>query len=1288
MEIYGEGGTAGTDLGVTLSSIPTGPNSTGSRPPPKPGTAHSGVTSPPRLPEQPVRSVSVKPGPVQPRAQALTPAKPVSNLARRAGRVLRVTLYTTVPLLLLGLMALGITYVRLRHGPIAFDVLVPPIERGINAELSSYSVKIEGADLRLGESGELEFRLRQLSVLESDGVTVAVAPLAAVNISTAALWRAAIVPARVELIDPVINLVYTDDGGLALDTSVERIARAADGSGADSKLQARLPAATGTAVQTPAQETTQAKGPVPGRQLNLAKMLSDASRRARRRLDATAYLTEFGLRNASVVLNYAGQKSAWRVPEASVDFNHARRRSVISGRATVASQRGPWSLSFVTDETDKTDRLQVKATVRDLVPSTLSAAAPPLALLKMFDVPLAGDATVDLATSGEIERSEIALEVGAGNIAHPDLAQPFKVVAGLFRLTYDGQDRRWDLQPSPVKWGDGSIQFSGIMKDVADGNSMPLWRFEFDGKNGVFEAADFQVPPVTIDTFTVKGALVPRRGLVEVTEFRVTGGGGEIGLKGQTQSGPSGQSTAADVTISAMPLATVKALWPRALATGAREWVGERVTETTFKGGSLRFRTGAFVTDAPPAAPGQKVERLTATFEAANSSFIALPGMAPIQAPRALIQIADNALEVAVPEAAVVLPGNRTVPLKAGRLTAQDVMLKRTEGEITFSTLAQLGPFLETIEQLPVRAVREAAPFPKAGDGKVDAQFKIKLPLVSKLDADDVVIEGKAKITDGRFGKAGGQFDVQGFTLALELSEKALDAKGDLLVNGVPAKITGQRVFGAEADQQPPMKITASLDEADRTQLGLDINDLVRGVVPVEISLQKAGRPEPVVRLKADLTNAEIAIDAIAWRKPAGRAAILETDIVSGKTHKTELQNFKVAGDDIALEGWVGIGADSKMREFLFPAFSLNVISRLEVQGTLGSDNIWKVKAHGPTFDGRELFKSLFSVGDGQDRKKKSAKSSDGTDISAEIANVIGGSEVSLRGFKMKLSTRADKLSSLDAKGTLDGGAPLAAVLDTQSGPRRLLVDSPDSGQVMRLMDFYPNVQGGRLRLEVNLDGKGPAEKTGVLWIDDFKVLGDPIVSEVVGSADQGRPAISGKRKVSREVFEFDSMRAPFSVGYGQFVLEESYLKGPVLGANLRGKVDFKTRKINLGGTYIPLQGLNGAFGGIPLLGQILSGAHGEGIFGITFAVQGPLSEPQVLVNPLSLVAPGIFRDVFQMTTANPQVQVRDDRAPAKPAEQRVRASSEPGATPQRREPKMPPVIGEPVDGWSSTTNP
>jgi hypothetical protein len=175
-------------------------------------------------------------------------------------------------------------------------------------------------------------------------------------------------------------------------------------------------------------------------------------------------------------------------------------------------------------------------------------------------------------------------------------------------------------------------------------------------------------------------------------------------------------------------------------------------------------------------------------------------------------------------------------------------------------------------------------------------------------------------------------------------------------------------------------------------------------------------------------------------------------------------------------------------------------------------------------------------------------------------------------------------------------------------------------------------------------------------------------------------------------------MRAPFSVGYGQFVLEESYLKGPLLGANLRGKVDFKTKRVNLGGTYIPLQGLNGAFGAIPVLGQILSGTQGEGIFGITFAVQGPTSDPQVIVNPLSLVAPGIFREMFQMTASDPKVQVRgDDRisqqpsdkagaSPPRAASQGVKSKTKSKSKSKSKKP--PGAQAEAIDGWSSTTSP
>jgi hypothetical protein len=245
-------------------------------------------------------------------------------------------------------------------------------------------------------------------------------------------------------------------------------------------------------------------------------------------------------------------------------------------------------------------------------------------------------------------------------------------------------------------------------------------------------------------------------------------------------------------------------------------------------------------------------------------------------------------------------------------------------------------------------------------------------------------------------------------------------------------------------------------------------------------------------------------------------------------------------------------------------------------------------------------------------------------------------------------------------------------------------VTSSDAGQVMKLVNFYPNMQGGRMRLDVALDGSGPAEKTGLLVVDNFRILGDPVITELASSADSGRPAIGSNDHVVREVFDFNRMRAPFSVGYGQFVLQEAYLKGPLLGATLRGKVDFRTKRVSIGGTYIPLQGINGALGDIPVIGQILSGTQGEGVLGMTFAVQGQTNAPQVIVNPFSLVAPGIFRDIFQMTSMDPTIQVRDAAKRQVP----VVSPSPPSETKKSKSKakKKAPKAEAQVDGWSSTT--
>jgi uncharacterized protein YhdP len=136
---------------------------------------------------------------------------------------------------------------------------------------------------------------------------------------------------------------------------------------------------------------------------------------------------------------------------------------------------------------------------------------------------------------------------------------------------------------------------------------------------------------------------------------------------------------------------------------------------------------------------------------------------------------------------------------------------------------------------------------------------------------------------------------------------------------------------------------------------------------------------------------------------------------------------------------------------------------------------------------------------------------------------------------------------------------------------------------------------------------------------------------------------------VQQSRIAFNQLRAPFSVGKGEFILNDAYMNGPILGATMRGRVNFKAQTVNLGGTYVPLYGLNSALGNIPVLGGLLVGRQGEGIVGITFAIQGPLQDPNVLVNPMSVVAPGIFRQIFEFnaqgrnTASTPKATTQSD---------------------------------------------
>jgi hypothetical protein len=663
-------------------------------------------------------------------------------------------------------------------------------------------------------------------------------------------------------------------------------------------------------------------------------------------------------------------------------------------------------------------------------------------------------------------------------------------------------------------------------------------------------------------------------------------------------------------------------------------------------------------------------DRLSFVLEGSNLELNVLDAWPALQAPRALLRIEGAEVELSVPEATLTAADGRKFALR-GTFSVDLSQPTPRHGQLALKGQGPLSLAIDMIQREAPHALQNSGVALTGSEGLVDGNVTVTIPLAPGVRMGDVTLDGRVRISDAKVPQAVGKHDVQGINLAVELASGAFEAKGKFLVGNVPATLSWQHVYGASPEKQPPLRIAATLYEAERAELGLDINDLVRGEVGVEVGVAQDTKGEPHVHLRADLANAELVLEGLGWRKPVGRRAVFEFDVAKGTGYPVELRNVRLDGENIAIAGWMGLGQDLHVREYRFPQFSLDVVSNFSAHGKLRPDFVWEVTAKGPTYDGRDLFKSFFFVPtERPDRERP------GLDLRAEFETVIGFFETSARGVRLTMQKRANKLVQLDMRASLAGGKQIEATVRPEPGrPRTMVARSNDAGQVFKLVGFLQHALGGDMTLEVNIDGKGLAERTGTLSATRFALLGDAVSLETAPAAGRG----PSRRNVVREKIEFESLRAPFSVGAGQFVLNNASIDGPLMSATMNGRIDFRTRKVHLTGTFTPLAAVNKMFSDVPIFGDLITGPKREGVFAWNFGVQGGLENPQVIVNPLSGVAPGAFREVFPILPDEPSAQPRKSGGRG---ESGARASSSPAVRPGGDSGfPTPPDLG---DGWVS----
>src|SRR5262249_16314372 len=215
----------------------------------------------------------------------------------------------------------------------------------------------------------------------------------------------------------------------------------------------------------------------------------------------------------------------------------------------------------------------------------------------------------------------------------------------------------------------------------------------------------------------------------------------------------------------------------------------------------------------------------------------------------------------------------------------------------------------------------------------------------------------------------------------------------------------------------------------------------------------------------------------------------------------------------------------------------------------------------------------------------------------------------------------------------LPGGKSMLATYgpDAATGKRQLQMTSDDAGALLRTFHAVDTVVGGNLTVQGEAKDATPgAPILATVRITDYRVVRGPVMAQILAKAKLE----DINKKLANEGIAFAHFTGKLGFGEDAIVIDKARAYGPLLGITARGRLDLKRNLMDVEGTIVPAYIVSEIIGEIPLIGRVITGGEGEGVFAATYTARGTLDDPQVSVNPLAALAPGFLRGLFNMLSS------------------------------------------------------
>jgi hypothetical protein len=1117
---------------------------------------------------------------------------------------------------------------RLASGPIQLDVVTPWLASAIEENFgSSHHVEVGGTQIERTENGGTAVRIRDIIVRDADGTVVASAPKAEVRVSGMSLLSGHMRAESLNLVGAEMAMRIEQDGRVTIFAGADKrpIATASVPLSAamllsrQEKLQgtARTAATAGTraaAALATAQSTE--PQPAPPRQAHdiLAALLSWIDGIGETGLDGHD-LRELGLKNGNLTVDDERTGKHWTFQDISLSVERPHGGGIV---VTIGSDNParPWVLSAAITPTRKGFR-KVELEARRVLASDLFLAA------RLGDGNLKTDMPLSASISGEIGPDGVPqtlsgrIVADAGSITDANDANGrIAIERAEFKLNWDAANRVLSV-PFQILSGGNRITLIGRVE--APEETGGTWSFKIGGGGTVVLAA-LGAPgePLVLNRIAVSGRYdaTTRRFVVDEGDIGNTNIG--VALSGAMDFSSSDLRLRAGVAGTRMPVDALKKLWPVFVAPKVRDWFVEHFTSGTLEriviAVNAPFET---LKEAGPPIPddGLSIEAL-----ATGCVIRPVEGLPALRDADLSVHIAGRDVTITLNKATADLPSGRKLVMSSGVFEVPDTAPHAPPARVRFKLDGPIPAAAELLRMDRLREVADAPFEPSAIRGTMSALVTMAMPLKSELPPGSTNYAITVDATNFSADRMIMGQKVEAALLRASATPQGFQLKGDVKIGGTPASLEYRK---QRNDPDAEVHIQGMLDEAGRNNLGFDSGIAISGAIPIRLAGRVATTSDREGRfaVEADLTPAQIDGLLPGWVKPSGKPA-RATFTLATKPQLIRIEDLLIEGAGGGVKGTIELDSSGQVQSANFSAYGFSDGDRASLKAERAPDGALRVVMRGDVYDGRGFVKSAAG---GASPSPLSKRQQMDIDLDLKLGAVVGFNGEALRSVDVKMTRRAGEIRSFGLTAKIGRDATLSGDLRGRAGGRQVIdLESNDAGAFFRFADVYSRMTGGQMAMVMESPSAEDPGQQGVLNVHNFAVHDEAQLERAVSNGTQRQ----------RNGIEFTGMRVEFNRMPGRVALREGVVRGPMLGGTIDGSVDYTRDEVHLRGTLVPLYGPNNLLGQIPIVGLFMGGDK-EGLLGVTYEVVGRPGNPVLRINPISALAPGLLRKVFEFPAAN-----------------------------------------------------